>query len=99
MKGLEDTDGSTYFNDVKSQYAVTGARYAGGYIGYMDIGSAASVGKGLSILGKILLLMRQKMMFLEMPVDLPERFPVDTFRTPTQITFLISLVRLQPVVM
>ena len=50
-KGLEDTDGSTYFNDVKSQYAVTGARYAGGYIGYMDIGSAASVGKGLSVLG------------------------------------------------
>lgn len=51
-KGLEDTDGSTYFNDVKSQYAVIGARYAGGYIGYMDIGSAASVGKGLSVLGK-----------------------------------------------
>ena len=50
-KGLEDTDGSTYFNDVKSKYAVTGARYAGGYIGYMDIGSAASVGKGLSVLG------------------------------------------------
>ena len=50
-KGLEDTDGSNYFDDVKSQYAVTGARYAGGYIGYMDIGSAASVGKGLSILG------------------------------------------------
>ena len=50
-KGLEDTDGSTYFNDVKSQYAVTGARYAGGYIGYMNIGSAASVGKGLSVLG------------------------------------------------
>ena len=50
-KGLEDTDGSTYFNDGKSQYAVTGARYAGGYIGYMDIGSAASVGKGLSVLG------------------------------------------------
>ena len=48
----QDTDGSTYFNDVKSKYAVTGARYAGGYIGYMDIGSAASVGKGLSILGK-----------------------------------------------
>lgn len=50
-KGLEDTDGSTYFNDVKSKYAVTGARYAGGYIGYMNIGSAASVGKGLSVLG------------------------------------------------
>ena len=50
-KGLEDTDSSNYFNDKQSKYAVTGARYAGGYIGYMDIGSAASVGKGLSILG------------------------------------------------
>lgn len=50
-KDLEATETPTYFNN-KSQYAVTGARYAGGYIGYMDIGSAASVGKGLSILGK-----------------------------------------------
>lgn len=50
-KDLEATEAPTYFNN-KSQYAVTGARYAGGYIGYMDIGSAASVGKGLSILGK-----------------------------------------------
>ena len=50
-KGLEDTDGSNYFNDEQSKYAVTGARYAGGYIGYMDIGSAASIGQGLSILG------------------------------------------------
>lgn len=53
-KGLEDTDGSTYFNDEKSQYAVTGARYAGGYIGYMNIGSAASVGKGLGVLGNLI---------------------------------------------
>lgn len=50
-KDLESTEAPTYFNN-KSQYAVTGLRYAGGYIGYMDIGSAASVGKGLSILGK-----------------------------------------------
>lgn len=50
-KDLEATKAPDYFND-KSQYAVTGARYAGGYIGYMDIGSAASVGKGLSVLGK-----------------------------------------------
>ena len=49
-KDLEATEAPTYFNN-KSQYAVTGARYAGGYIGYMDIGSAASVGKGLSVLG------------------------------------------------
>ena len=50
-KDLESTEAPTYFND-ESHYAVTGARYAGGYIGYMDIGSAASVGKGLSVLGK-----------------------------------------------
>ena len=48
--GLEDTDGASYF-DGKSTYAVSGARYAGGYIGYMNIGSAASLGKGLSVLG------------------------------------------------
>lgn len=47
---LEATKAPTYFNN-ESKYAVTGARYAGGYIGYMDIGSAASVGKGLSVLG------------------------------------------------
>ena len=50
-KDLESTEATTYFSK-ESQYAVTGSRYAGGYIGYMDIGSAASVGKGLSILGK-----------------------------------------------
>ena len=50
-KDLETTDGSSYFDTKQSTYAVTGARYAGGYIGYMDIGSAASVGKGLSVLG------------------------------------------------
>lgn len=50
-KDLEATEAPTYF-DNNSQYAVTGARYAGGYIGYMDIGSAASIGKGLSVLGK-----------------------------------------------
>lgn len=47
---LEIDKAPTYF-DNNSTYAVTGARYAGGYMGYMDIGSAASVGKGLSILG------------------------------------------------
>ena len=35
-----------------STYAVTAARYAGGYIGKMDIGSAAAVGGGLSLLGQ-----------------------------------------------
>lgn len=50
-KDLEGEDSSNYFGQ-ESTYAVTGARYAGGYIGYMNIGSAASIGKGLSVLGK-----------------------------------------------
>ena len=49
-KDLESNDGSSYFGQ-DGTYAVTGARYVGGYIGYMNIGSAATVGKGLSILG------------------------------------------------
>ena len=48
---LEDISAPTYFN-AESTYAVTGGRYAGGYVGEMDIGSAASVGGGLNILGK-----------------------------------------------
>lgn len=48
---LEDISAPTYFNH-ESTYAVTGGRYAGGYVGDMDIGSAASVGGGLNILGK-----------------------------------------------
>ena len=51
-KELEGDDASSYFNN--SKYAVTGARYAGGYIGYMNIGSAASVGSGISVLGSTL---------------------------------------------
>lgn len=51
-KDLEANEAPTYYDESKSTYAVTGARYAGGYIGYIDIGSAASVGKGLSVLGK-----------------------------------------------
>lgn len=48
---LEDTSAPTYYDDTKSTYAITGGRYAGGYVGDMDIGSAASVGGGLQILG------------------------------------------------
>ena len=54
-KDLEGEDSSNYFSQ-ESTYAVTGARYAGGYIGYMNIGSAASVGKGLSVLGESIVL-------------------------------------------
>ena len=48
---LEANEAPTYYDENESTYAVTGAKYAGGYIGYMDIGSAASIGKGLSVLG------------------------------------------------
>ena len=51
-KDLEANEAPAYYDENKSTYAVTGVRYAGGYIGYMDIGSAASIGKGLSVLGK-----------------------------------------------
>ena len=47
---LESSDAPSYF-DGSSSYAVTGGRYAGGFAGCMDVGSAASVGKGISILG------------------------------------------------
>lgn len=51
-----NTNGDSYYVDVdaKSAYAVTGGRYAGGYIGKIDIGSAASVGSGLSVLRDLL---------------------------------------------
>lgn len=48
---LEGADGSSYFNG-KSAYAVKAPRYAGGFMGKMDVESAASVGKGLNVLGK-----------------------------------------------
>lgn len=51
-KDLEGTDGGSYFDKKQSAYAVKAPRYAGGYMGKMDVGSAASVGKGLNVLGK-----------------------------------------------
>ena len=52
---LETTDttqiANTYLNDKASQYAVDGARYAGGYIGKIDIGSTAAVADSISLLG------------------------------------------------
>lgn len=51
-KKLEGTDGSAYFDGAKSTYAVKAPRYAGGFMGKMDVGSAASVGNGLNVLGQ-----------------------------------------------
>lgn len=47
---LEGVDGSSYFGNA-SAYAVDGGRYAGGFVGKMDVGSAASLGGGLKVLG------------------------------------------------
>ncbi len=49
-KDLEAADGSSYFDNNKSSYAITAARYAGGFIGKMDIGSTAAIGSGLKLL-------------------------------------------------
>lgn len=53
---LEEKDGGAYmsFEPTYSAipYAVAGARYAGGYIGYMNVGSATALGDGLKALGE-----------------------------------------------
>ncbi|MBM6920081.1 Cna B-type domain-containing protein [Phocea massiliensis] len=48
---LEAVEAPSYFDSTQSTYAVTGGRYAGGFVGNMNIGSAASVGGGLKVLG------------------------------------------------
>lgn len=52
---LEVADAPSYFNGTSS-YAVTGATHAGGYVGLLDVGDAASIGGGLKVLGKALVL-------------------------------------------
>ena len=47
---LDGKNGDSYY-DNRSAYAVTGTRYAGGYAGFLDIGSSASLGGGLKVLG------------------------------------------------
>ncbi|MBR5422507.1 MAG: peptidase M26 [Clostridia bacterium] len=44
-------DAQCYYDD--SSYSVSGAQYAGGYAGNIDIGSAASLGNGLTVLNLI----------------------------------------------
>ena len=48
---LEGIAGTSYFVNTQSTYAVVGGHYAGGYVGNLDIGDAASVGSGLKVLG------------------------------------------------
>ena len=49
---LETVNAPTYLT-AASDYAVRGGKYAGGYVGNMDIGDAASVGDGLKVLGTV----------------------------------------------
>lgn len=48
---LEAVSAPSYFDSQQSSYAVAGGHFAGGYVGKTDIGSAASVGDGLKVLG------------------------------------------------
>ncbi len=62
IEGEEYMDPENFFYDEDTgeykssplymEYAVAGAHYAGGYIGHMDMGSSASVGDSLSLLGQ-----------------------------------------------
>lgn len=51
-KNLQQEDGSSYYGN-NSAYAVSGYRYAGGYIGKASMGSTAAIG-GASVLDKVL---------------------------------------------
>lgn len=51
-KNLQQEDGSSYYG-TGSKYAVSGYRYAGGYIGKAAMGSTAAIG-GASVLDKVL---------------------------------------------
>ena len=51
-KNLQQEDGSSYYG-TGSEYAVSGYRYAGGYIGKAAMGSTAAIG-GASVLDKVL---------------------------------------------
>lgn len=51
-KNLQQADGSGYYG-TGSKYAVSGYRYAGGYIGKVAMGSTAAIG-GASVLDKVL---------------------------------------------
>ena len=53
---LEVYEAPSYFDERQSGYSVTGGRYAGGYVGLANIGSAASVGNSLGALGSTLAL-------------------------------------------
>ncbi|MDO5042690.1 MAG: hypothetical protein Q4D92_04185, partial [Slackia sp.] len=47
-----EADAIDAYYDVTTPWAIDGQRYAGGYAGRLDIGSTASVGEGLGILGQ-----------------------------------------------
>lgn len=47
---LEASEASSYFDREQSAYAVTAPQYAGGYFGYLNIGSTAGVASGLELL-------------------------------------------------
>ena len=53
---LEEKDGSAYMDFTPGwdtiPYSVAGAHYAGGYIGYMNVGAASALGDSIKVLGE-----------------------------------------------
>lgn len=49
-----EADAIDAYYDATTPWAIDGLRYAGGYAGRLDIGSTASVGEGLGILGTVI---------------------------------------------
>lgn len=52
---LEASEASSYFDRGQRAYAVAAPQYAGGYFGYLNIGSTAGVASGLELLNNSLL--------------------------------------------
>ena len=48
LETADEAEAQSYF-DGSSSYAVSAPRYAGGFVGYLNIGSAASLGDGLKL--------------------------------------------------
>lgn len=72
-----DSAPSYYPDNSQSSYAVRGGRYAGGYMGAMDLGDAASVGGGISAVGKSLINLNDVVSVLNVVVTTVEHSDVE----------------------
>lgn len=96
-KNLQQEDGSSYYGS-DSAYAVSGYRYAGGYIGKAAMGSTAAIG-GASVLDHVLsatnllsalTVVASIIDSSDVPVDMQENFLEFRFRIVILIILHIS---------